>query len=275
MSSYKSSPLVKSRSSHKESPSPSPSSSTFYSSERDTIFQKKQPPNYFTFNEKVVRVFPDMIRRSVPGYTTIVENIGHLAPYFVKENTNLYDLGSALGAVSLVLRQTVTAANCRVIAIDNSSAMVEKSKEYFAIQAMQAESLLPIDVKEADILTETYDNASLVALNFTLQFIPPENRLTLLESIYQGMVTGGVLFLSEKLRFPDEKEDYFINNLHLHFKKAQGYSELEIAQKRQALEEVMIIETFETHKERLLQVGFKKVYLWSHCLNFGSIVAIR
>lgn len=271
MSFHKSSPLIKSSSSHKEDSS----SPTFYHSERDTIYKESQPLNHFAFNEKVVRVFPDMIRRSIPGYTTMVENIGHLAPYFVKENTNLYDLGSALGAVSLVLRQTVTAANCKVIAIDNSSAMVEKSKEYFAIQAMQIENLLPIEVKEANILDIIYHNASLVALNFTLQFIPLEKRVALLETIFQGMVTGGVLFLSEKLRLLDERENHFINNLHLHFKKTQGYSELEIAQKRQALEEVMIIETFEAHKERLLQVGFKQVYLWSHCLNFGSIVAIR
>ncbi len=248
--------------------------SLFLDCKKDDLFSVRREKGKFSFNEEVVSVFPDMIRRSVPGYTTIVENIGHLAPYFATENSHLYDLGSSLGAVSMVLRAAVNKANCRVIALDSSAAMVEKSKEYFKAQEMMVESLLPIEVVEADITEFEYENASLMTMNFTLQFIPPEKRLALLTKLRKGLNPGGALFLSEKLRLEDPEEHEFINALHLEFKRANGYSELEIAQKRDSLVDVMKINTFSEHRERLLAAGFSKVYLWSRTLNFGSILAI-
>lgn len=247
----------------------------FEQSEPDSIYAQKRPGGKFAFNEEVVKVFPDMIRRSASGYTTIVENIGNLAPVFAKENSQIYDLGSSLGAVSMVLRSAVKAPNVSIVAIDNSAAMVEKSREYLKAQEMMIESLLPIEVVEADITTYPYANASLFAMNFTLQFIPREKRLALLTKISESLLPGGALFLSEKLRFEDEREHEVLNNLHMQFKRSQGYSELEIAQKRESLEDVMKIDTFEEHKARLLEAGFSEVYLWFQCLNFSSILAIK
>ncbi len=247
----------------------------FEQSESDSIYAEKRTTGKFTFNDEVVKVFPDMIRRSVPGYTTIVENIGNLAPVFAQENSNIYDLGSSLGAVSMVMRSAVKKTHCQIIAIDNSSAMVEKSREYLKAQEMMIESLLPIEVVEADITEYPYENASLFAMNFTMQFIPRESRLALLRRISESLLPNGALFLSEKIRFSDENAQERLNNLHLQFKRSQGYSELEIAQKRESLEDVMKIDTFEEHKARLLEAGFKEVYLWFQCLNFSSILAIK
>ncbi len=247
----------------------------FEQSESDSIYAQKRQTGKFTFNEEVVKVFPDMIRRSASGYTTIVENIGNLAPVFAQDNSTIYDLGSSLGAVSMVLRNSVKTANTRVVAIDNSRAMVEKSREYLKAQEMMFETLLPIEVVEADITTYPYKNASLFAMNFTLQFIPREKRLALLTKIATSLLPSGALFLSEKLRFEDIREHEVLNNLHMQFKRSQGYSELEIAQKRESLEDVMKIDTFEEHKARLLAAGFSEVYLWFQCLNFSSILAIK
>ncbi|UNM97526.1 carboxy-S-adenosyl-L-methionine synthase CmoA [Ignatzschineria rhizosphaerae] len=239
------------------------------------MYAQKRQCGKFAFNEEVVKVFPDMIRRSASGYTTIVENIGNLAPIFAKENSLIYDLGSSLGAVSMVLRSAIKTANTSIIAIDNSAAMVEKSREYLKAQEMMFESLLPIEVIEADITTYPYERASLFAMNFTLQFIPREKRLALLTKIADSLLPGGALFMSEKLRFEDAREHEVLNNLHMQFKRSQGYSELEIAQKRESLEDVMKIDTFEEHKARLLKAGFSEVYLWFQCLNFSSILAIK
>ncbi len=247
----------------------------FEQSEPDSIYAQKRQTGKFTFNEEVVKVFPDMIRRSASGYTTIVENIGNLAPVFAQENSMIYDLGSSLGAVSMVLRSSVKIPNVAIVAIDNSSAMVEKSREYLKAQEMMIESLLPIEVVEADITTYPYQTASLFAMNFTLQFIPREKRLALLTKISESLLPGGALFMSEKLRFEDAREHEVLNNLHMQFKRSQGYSELEIAQKRESLEDVMKIDTFEEHKSRLLAAGFSEVYLWFQCLNFTSILAIK
>ena len=228
----------------------------------------------FVFNEDVVKVFPDMIKRSAPGYPTIVENIGVLAAQFAQPHSVLYDLGCSLGAVSQALRRHVKADGCRVIAVDNSPAMVERCSEYLHAQDSMFQELLPAEVREADILAFDLQPASLVALNFTLQFIAPEQRLELLTRIRQALLPGGALILSEKLRFEDQADHELLNELHLAFKRANGYSELEIAQKRSAIENVMKPDSLEQHRERLLAAGFSRVVPWFQCLNFASLIAL-
>ncbi|ARA79683.1 tRNA methyltransferase [Pseudomonas amygdali pv. tabaci str. ATCC 11528] len=245
------------------------------SKETDRIFAQPlaQVPD-FAFNEDVVRVFPDMIKRSVPGYPTIVENLGVLAAQFAQPDTVLYDLGSSLGAVTQALRRHVRSEGCEVIAIDNSSAMVERCREYLNAQNSMFQELLPVQVIEGDILALEFKPASVVALNFTLQFIAPEQRLTLLGRIRDALVPGGALILSEKLRFDDEQEHALLTDLHIAFKRANGYSDLEIAQKRSAIENVMKPDSLEEHRQRLLAAGFSKVVPWFQCLNFTSLIAL-
>ena len=127
----------------------------------------------------------------------------------------------------------------------------------------------------ADILEITIKNASIVVLNFTLQFIPIEQRLPLLEAIFSGLRPGGVLILSEKIHFADPDQQEMNEELHHQFKQANGYSELEISQKRTALERVLIPETIEAHRQRLSQVGFKQCDTWFRCFNFVSWVAVK
>ena len=245
------------------------------SKEPDRLFAQPLPhvPD-FTFNEAVARVFPDMIKRSVPGYPPIVENIGVLAAQFAQPHSVLYDLGCSLGAVTQALRRHVTCSDCKVIAVDNSSAMVERCSEYLHAQDSMFQELLPVEVIEADILGLQLQPTSLVALNFTLQFIQPEQRLQLLTSIRQALLPGGALILSEKLRFADEQEHDLLTDLHVAFKRANGYSELEIAQKRNAIENVMKPDSLDQHRERLLAAGFSKVVPWFQCLNFASLIAL-
>jgi tRNA (cmo5U34)-methyltransferase len=228
----------------------------------------------FVFNEDVAKVFPDMIKRSVPGYPTIVENLGVLAAQFAQPHSALYDLGCSLGAVTQALRRHVKTDDCRVIAVDNSHAMVERCCEYLHAQDAMFQELLPACVIEADILSLEFQPASLVALNFTLQFIAPEQRLDLLTRIRQALLPGGALILSEKLCFADADEQRLLGELHLAFKRANGYSELEIAQKRSAIENVMKPDSLEQHRERLLAAGFSKVVPWFQCLNFASLIAL-
>ena len=244
-------------------------------SDNDRIYAAPQPQiSDFTFNEAVVRVFPDMIKRSVPGYPTIVENIGVLAAQFTQPNSVLYDLGSSLGAVTQALRRHVKTQGCRVLAIDNSPAMVERCREYLHAQDSMFQELLPVKVEEGDILALAFEPCSVVALNFTLQFIAPEQRLPLLSRIRQSLLPGGALILSEKLRFEDETEQQLLTDLHVGFKRANGYSELEIAQKRSALDNVMKPDSLERHRQRLLDAGFSQVIPWFQCLNFASLIAL-
>ena len=225
----------------------------------------------FKFDEAVVRVFPDMIQRSVPGYSAIISAIGLLAGRFAREHSVCYDLGCSLGAASLSMRHQIVAENCRIIAVDNSQAMVTRFQEILQKdQAKVAVEVLCKDIRELAI-----DNASVVVLNFTLQFIPLADRLRFLQKIYQGLLPGGILILSEKLKFDDERQQQLQTQMHHAFKKAQGYSDLEISQKRTALDMVLIPETLNQHQKRLQQVGFGSAEVWFQYFNFTSIIALK
>ena len=225
----------------------------------------------WTFDEKVAEVFPDMVQRSVPGYSNIISMIGMLAERFVQPNSMIYDLGCSLGAATLSIRRNIKHENCHIVAIDNSLPMVERCKRH--IDAFKANT--PVDVICDDICNIQMQNASMVVLNFTLQFLTPESRQQVLNKIYQALNTNGILVLSEKFSFTDSTIDDLLFNMHHDFKRANGYSELEISQKRNMLENVMLTDTIEIHNERLTKAGFTHINTWFQCFNFGSIIAIK
>jgi tRNA (cmo5U34)-methyltransferase len=240
--------------------------------DKDLIFSNKHSQvKDFAFDEQVVEVFPDMISRSVPGYTTIINTIGGLSREYAQENSNIYDLGCSLGAATLAMKKSITTPNCSIIGIDNSPAMVERCKMH--VNAFKGEST--VEIREGNILETDIKNASMVVLNFTLQFIEPETRQSLITKIYNGMNKGGILVLSEKLQAPNDTCNDLLIDLHHDFKRANGYSELEIAQKRTALENVMRPDSMETHHSRLSQAGFSQFTQWFQCFNFMSLVAIK
>ncbi|PJC87683.1 carboxy-S-adenosyl-L-methionine synthase CmoA [Vibrio sp. HA2012] len=241
-------------------------------SNRDTIFSA--PINQignFTFDERVAEVFPDMLQRSIPGYSNIISAIGMLAERYVKPHSHVYDLGCSLGAATLSARRNINQEGCRIIAVDNSPAMVERCKLH--INAYRSDT--PVEILEADIRDVDINNASMVILNFTLQFLSPDDRRTLLEKIYAGLKPGGILVLSEKYTFEDENINELLIDLHHTFKRANGYSELEVSQKRSAIENVLIPDSITLHKQRLTDIGFSSAEVWFQCFNFGSMVAIK
>lgn len=225
----------------------------------------------FSFDAQVVEVFPDMISRSVPGYNTIIDTIGRLSQRFVQKNTLVYDLGCSLGAATLAIRKSIKAKNCEIIAVDNSPAMVERCKMH--INAFKGDT--PVTVTEGNIQDIKIKNASMVVLNFTLQFIDKAERQTLINNIANGMNTGGILIISEKISHENSVIDKHLIDLHHDFKRANGYSELEVAQKRTALENVMRTDSTEQHIERLTNAGFSHVSPWFQCFNFISFIAIK
>ena len=226
----------------------------------------------FRFDERVVDVFPDMIQRSVPGYATMISSIGVLAAKYAQANSHCYDLGCSLGAVSLAMRQRIRQPDCDIIAVDNSQAMIDRCQQ---LLASEAPSTIPVKMLCANIQDVSIENASIVVLNFTLQFIPLEERLALINRIYQGLNPGGILILSEKIAFDEQERQCFHVDSHHEFKRANGYSDLEISQKRTALENVLIPETLACHQQRLKAAGFGFSDLWFQCFNFTSLVAVK
>jgi len=242
--------------------------------QKDTLYRSHiRKAGDFVFDERVVRVFPDMINRSVPGYGLVVPMIGLLARQYARDRSNLYDLGCSLGAVSLAMRAAVRAKGVRIQAVDNSPDMIRQLRA--VLENSEGEDLPEIETIHQDVLQTPIENASVVVLNFTLQFVDPPNRLGLLRNIAGGLVSGGVLVLSEKIRFSDSEEQALQTQWHHAFKRTQGYSDLEIARKRDALENVMKPDTFEQHRARLAEAGFQRVYRWYQGFNFVSMVAMH
>lgn len=225
----------------------------------------------FRFDEAVVDVFPDMISRSVPGYETIINTIGEIANACVVKGTRVYDLGCSLGAASLAVSRACPKDTCEVIAVDSSAAMTQRCQRVIDSFALPN----TVIVQQGLAQQTTLNNASMAIMNFTLQFIEPSDRAAILSHIYKGLNPGGVLLLSEKIKHPTPTGDKWLTELHHQFKRRNGYSELEISQKRAALENVMLTDTYPEHESRLKGVGFSEVVMWYKCYNFMSLIAIK
>ncbi|MDG0998140.1 MAG: carboxy-S-adenosyl-L-methionine synthase CmoA [Gammaproteobacteria bacterium] len=239
---------------------------------KDTLFNTPNEHRSFTFDEQVATVFDDMINRSVPGYSAIIDMVGQLAHRYCKNGSIIYDLGCSLGASSLSITRHIEHNDYEIIAIDNSEAMVSRLK---ADLQNQKGATKQIKVKLEDIRESEIKSASMVILNFTLQFINVKDRDQLIKKISAGMRPGGLLIISEKVSFTNMEMNSLFIDLYHKFKEKQGYSELEISQKRDALENVLIPESLEKHYERLLAADFELIETWLKYFNFASIIAFK
>jgi tRNA (cmo5U34)-methyltransferase len=236
---------------------------------KDRVFAKAlSDVRAFEFNETVASVFHDMISRSVPGYALLLHMIDLYADIFIQPGSRIFDLGCSLGEATLVIADRAGDIDCEIVAVDNSAAMISKCEQ---LQAAQKK----IQWRCEDIRQTEISNASMVILNLTLQFLPPEERLALLQKILQGLNPGGILVLSEKVVFEDATESERMMQLYQGFKKTMGYSDLEISQKRNALENVLIPDSERQHLQRLNDAGFAEIYQCFRSFNFISYLAIK
>lgn len=237
---------------------------------RDRLFARRAAPaGDFVFDENVAAVFPDMIKRSVPGYPAIINMIQLLTERYAQPATTLIDLGCSLGASTVALARGAMGRGCRIVAVDNAPAMLSGA------QALLGTEYPDIEWSCADVRDVAIQDASVVVMNFTLQFLPLDDRLPLLARIHAGLRPGGILILSEKIAGEDPAADALLIEMHHAFKRANGYSELEISRKRTALEHVLVPESLASHRQRLARAGYARADLWFQCFNFVSLVARR
>ena len=243
---------------------------------QDKIYASKEHSGEpFRFDDAVAAAFPDMLRRSIPGYAASLEAIGSLAARYVRAGTVCYDLGCSLGAATLAMRRGIRAPDCRIIAIDNAPAMIERCRTLIAQDDETPASGTPVDIKLADIRDAAISNASMVVMNYTLQFLDPDARNMMVRRIYEGLLPGGLFVLSEKVIDNDSHMEELLVDLHREHKRRNEYSELEISRKRAALDNVLIPEAVSAHRERLANAGFAHSAVWLRYFNFVSIVAIK
>ncbi len=239
---------------------------------KDRLYRdRKVPVPPFEFNAEVAEVFDDMIHRSVPLYAELIRRQAAMIETVCGRGAKIYDLGSSTGNLAAALCDRMPAGAFELIAVDACPPMLDASER--RLQAIGRSD----DVRhlQADIRRIAMEPASCVVINFTLQFIPPADRDALLMKCHDSLVSGGILLFSEKTVHPDpELSDLQMDCYHC-FKRENGYSALEISQKREALEHVLVPETVAVHQDRLRRCGFSASDLWLKWFNFCSWIGKR
>ncbi len=232
---------------------------------QDKVFTQKISKK-FEFDEAVASVFDDMLSRSVPFYDEVRKLVISLILAEQKEGMRVLDLGSSTAKFLLDLHSKKS-VDMSLKGLDNSQAMIDRAMQ--KCQAFGAD----IELELADMLTYTYAQEDVIVANYTLQFIRPMQRLELIKRLYRGLNDNGVFIFSEKVVFEDKVLDKQMIDIYYAYKKEQGYSEYEIAQKREALENVLIPFTIEENIQMCKEAGFKTVHTLFQWANFVTFVA--
>ena len=236
----------------------------------DRIFREKTDEvSSFSFDSDVALVFDDMAQRSIPLYAELQRFTARLAESVAVPDSNIYDLGCATGTTLLCLASRLNDPSVRIIGIDNSGPMLDRCRARLERYGYHER----VETVCADVGEFPLEKASLVIAHYTLQFLPPARRLQLLKHIRSALIPGGVLLLSEKATHDDAPLDSILTGLYYDFKKRNGYSELEIAQKRDALENVLIPFSVSKTEELLRSAGFDRQELLAKCYQFCTFLA--
>jgi len=244
--------------------------------DEDRVFAEKMEKVLpFKFDEKVTRVFNNMLDRSVPLYQESIKQQAMLTLRFYQPGTIAYDLGCSNGNLGLkILEEFNTVGNrgkeLSMVAVDSSSPMIEKYREKLAKSKNDSVELICDYIENVEI-----SNASIVVINLTMQFIDIKKRAELVKRIYNGLAKGGVLLLTEKITQNNDVFKELYEDFYKEFKLENGYSELEISQKRDALEKVLVPETILDHEERIRTAGFNNFDIFLKWFNFASMIAYK
>ena len=239
--------------------------------QKDSLFQVEQIAEDFVFNERVAQVFDDMLDRSVPFYDEVILSISRIMASTLRDGDTIVDLGCATGSTLMRLSSLLAEMNFHYTGIDNSSAMLERAKCKAGMFSKQK----AMDFIHGDIMEMTPPNTSAFILNYTLQFIRPLHREKFLGRLFSNLRPGGICILSEKTISHHPGLNRSFIDIYHGFKQEKGYSELEIAKKREALENVLIPCSLEENRSMLKSAGFVEVEPFFQWFNFVSFLAVK
>ena len=240
-------------------------------SAKDILFNIGSVGEDLVFNERVVEVFDDMLDRSVPFYRQVIETSAQLLDKFLHQGDSVYDLGCATGTTLLEFSRLLEHKNLRYFGIDNSLPMLDKARLKSELYSKQKSISFLLE----DITAFDHAASGGIVLNYTLQFIRPLQRETFLQRLFDKLRPGGILLISEKVISHDRRLNREYIDLYHQFKRSRGYSELEIAKKREALENVLIPFSIDENKAMLKKSGFDSVETYFQWFNFASIIAVK
>ncbi|MDR1461188.1 MAG: carboxy-S-adenosyl-L-methionine synthase CmoA [Campylobacteraceae bacterium] len=234
---------------------------------KDRVFEKPISKQ-FEFDDKVASVFDDMLSRSIPFYAEVLNLVCELAIKYAAPNSSIIDLGCSTANTLLNVGKK-TSVPLKLIGIDNSAAMIERARKKAQAYGVN------IELIEGDITKSDFKINSVVIANYTFQFIRPPQRVKLAQKIYESLQDGGICIFSEKIIYENKILNKKIIDLYLDFKREHGYSDFEIAQKREALENVLVPYSEEENKELMKSAGFSEVQTVFKYANFATFLAIK
>lgn len=239
---------------------------------KDEVFKGEiKKASDFKFGVHVAKVFDDMVNRSVPFYGEIQRMMAEMAADYAKEGTDVYDLGCSTGT-TLIGMDTMVNKNIRFIGVDDSQEMLDKCKS----KLLDVGFSRPYELRCADLGQDIkIENASVVVLCLTLQFVRPVHREQLLKTIYDSLNPGGVLILVEKILAEESKFNRDFINYYYNYKRRNNYSEMEISQKREALENVLVPYKLSENITLLRDKGFAHCEVFFKWYNFAGLIAIK
>ena len=240
----------------------------------DRLFSVPRPARDFEFDEDVANVFDDMLVRSVPFYLEQQNLIKTISRQFWKPGTKIVDLGSSLGTTLIHLAELLDDAD-QLIGYDNSEAMLEHARSNAAEAGLDERTDFRFGDLNGDLEEFDLANASIVTLCWTLQFVRPLQRDHLIKRVYDALVDGGALIVTEKILTNDSNMNRFFIDFYYDFKRSNGYSDSEILRKREALENVLIPYRFDENFELFRRNGFEIVETFFQWFNFAGFLCIK
>ncbi|MCP4341837.1 MAG: carboxy-S-adenosyl-L-methionine synthase CmoA [Desulfobulbaceae bacterium] len=240
-------------------------------SAKDTLFNINSVGEDFDFNERVVEVFDDMLDRSIPFYQQVIDAQAELLDAYLEPEDRIYDLGCATGTTLLKFSRLLEDKRLQFVGIDNSAPMLDKARLKSELYSKQQSLSFSLE----DITAFDHPGAGGIILNYTLQFIRPLQRESFLQRLFHNLRPGGIILISEKVINHDRRLNREYIDIYHRFKKNRGYSELEIAKKREALENVLIPFSIKENKTMFKNCGFISVETHFQWFNFASFIAIK
>lgn len=237
----------------------------------DRLFSTREVREDFSFNEEVAAVFDDMLHRSVPCYHLVIDAMARILDRRLEDGAVVYDLGCSVGTTLFLLAERLADRGFRYVGVDNAPAMLKRARQR---GAARSQAVCPRFL-EGDITTCPLDDAGAVLCNYTLQFLRPVTRQAFVNRVYAALPAGGLFLLSEKTiaHAPVLNRDFIA--MHHAFKRERGYSTLEIAAKREALENVLIPFSLAENVQLLRMAGFAEVEPFFTWFNFCSVAALK
>ena len=243
--------------------------------QRDKVFQdgpltEGHWQTRFRFDESVAAVFDDMALRSIPLYRESLDAISHWARKCVRPGSTVFDLGCSTGSSLVAAMSRLEPGFCSFVGIDTSPEMLQRARTKVAVLFPRHRATFLCE----DLALIDFPNAGAVILNYTLQFVPKDDRLALLTRVYESLPPGGLLFISDKLALKGAETAPFMTGLYHSFKEEQGYSRLEIERKRAALEEVLVPFTLTEEIKSISDAGFSDcevVLKWNQFASFAAV----